>query len=196
MFEIMHLYGIPDTLIDAVKKLYSGSKAVVAVNGRTSASFAVTTGVLQGDVLASFLFILVIDYVLRRSERQFGFVYRPARGSRTRGEPARQINDLDFADDIVLLENCINLANEQIESLRVEAERVGLEINSKKTEVMTFNIDHASSNSDSSGVPLNKKELKRVEDFRYLGSMMRSTASDLESRRGLAWSAFRSLARI
>ena len=61
-----------------------------------------TTGVLQGDVLAPFLFILVRDYVLSRSEREYGFEYKPRRSSR---EQARRINDLDFADDIVLLEN-------------------------------------------------------------------------------------------
>ena len=87
----------------------------MAVNGKVSESFEVTTGVLQGDVLAPFLFILAMDYVLTRSEGQFGFEYRQARGTRTRNEPARRINDLDFADDIVLLENCIALANQQLE---------------------------------------------------------------------------------
>ena len=51
-----------------------------------------------------------------RSEGQYGFEYRRPSGSRTRGEPARRINDLDFADDIVLLENCIEIANRQLES--------------------------------------------------------------------------------
>ena len=196
LFEIMQLYGIPDKLIDAVKKLYNGSKAVVAVNGKISESFEVTSGVLQGDVLAPFLFILVMDYVLMRSEEQYGFEYRQASGSRSRRIPARRINDLDFADDIVLLENCIQIANQQLESLRSEAARVGLVINEKKTEVMTFNIDQASSNLGGSGVHLSGVELARVDNFRYLGSMMKSTTSDFEYRRGLAWSAFRNMERI
>ena len=106
------------------------------------------------------------------------------------------INDLDFADDIVLLENCIEIANRQLESLRAEAARVGLVINEKKTEVMTFNIDQASSNSSGSGVYLSGVELTKVDNFRYLGSMMKSTTSDFEHRRGLAWSAFGSMERI
>ena len=192
----MQLYGIPVKLIDAVKKLYNGSKAVVAVNGKISESFEVTSGVLQGDVLAPFLFILVMDYVLMRSEEQYGFEYRQASGSRSRRIPARRINDLDFADDIVLLENCIQIANLQLESLRSEAARVGLVINEKKTEVMTFNIDQASSNLGGSGVHLSGVELARVDNFRYLGSMMKSTTSDFEYKRGLAWSAFRDMERI
>ena len=177
LFEIMQLYGIPDKLIDAVKKLYNGSKAVVAVNGKISESFEVTSGVLQGDVLAPFLFILVMDYVLMRSEEQYGFEYRQASGSRSRRIPARRINDLDFADDIVLLENCIQIANLQLESLRSEAARVGLVINEKKTEVMTFNIDRASSNLGGSGVHLSGVELARMDNFGYFGSMMKSTTS-------------------
>jgi hypothetical protein len=69
-------------------------------------------------------------------------------------------------------------------------------INEKKTEVMTFNIDQASSNSGGSGVYLSGVELTMVDNFRYLGSMMKSTTSDFEYRRGLAWSAFGSMERI
>ena len=93
-----------------------------------------------------------MGFVLTMSESQFGFEYKRASGSRTRGDPARRINDLDFVDDIVLLENCIEIANRQLEKLRVEAKKVGLEINEKKTEVMTFSIDHTSSDPDGSGV--------------------------------------------
>ena len=194
LFEIMRQYGIPTLLIDAVKKLYNRSKAVVSVDGQVSECFDISTGVLQGDVLAPFLFILVMDYVLTRSEGQYGFVYRTRRGTR---DPARRINDLDFADDIVLLENTIKLANEQLERLRVEAAGVGLVINDNKTEVMTYNCDHTPMEPGLKGeVYLNGKELKRVQDFRYLGSMMKSSTSDFECRRGLAWSAFRSMDRI
>jgi hypothetical protein len=169
LFEILKLYGVPDKLIDAIKKLYDRSKAVVYINGQTSESFDVSTGVLQGDVLAPFLFILVMDYVLGKSERQFGFEYKPKRSIRN---PAKRISDLDFADDIVLLENNIKLANEQLEQLRVEAAKVGLIINEKKTEVMTFNCDHKSWKPGKKGeVYLNDIELKRVDDFKYLGNL-------------------------
>lgn len=194
LFEILSLYGIPDKLIDAIKKLYDRSKAVVSINGKQSESFDVTTGVLQGDVLAPFLFILVMDYVLGRSERQYGFEYKPRRSIRN---PAQRISDLDFADDIVLLENSIRVANQQLEQLRIEAARVGLIINEKKTEVMTFNCDHKSWEPGKKGeVYLNNTQLKRVDDFKYLGSMMKSSTSDFECRRGLAWSAFGCMERI
>ena len=121
-------------------------------------------------------------------------MYRTRRSSRV---PAKHINDLDFADDIVLLENTIKLANEQLERLRVEAAKVGLVINENKTEVMTFNCDHSSMRPGKKReVYLKGNELKRVEDFKYLGSMMKSSTIDFECRRGLAWTAFKSLTRI
>ena len=121
-------------------------------------------------------------------------MYRTRRSSRV---PAKHINDLDFADDIVLLENTIKLANEQLERLRVEAAKVGLVINENKTEVMAFNCDHPSIGpGKKEEVYLKGNELKRVEDFKYLGSMMKSSTTDFECRRGLAWTAFKSLTRI
>lgn len=133
--------GVPERLVNAIKALYDRSKAVVLVEGKRTESFDVTSGVLQGDVLAPFLFIIVMDYVLDESGKGYGFMYRTRTGSR---DPARYISDLDFADDIVLLENSIRVANEQLEKLRSKAASVGLEINGEKTEVMSFNCDHSS----------------------------------------------------
>jgi len=48
--------------------LYHSSKSRIRINGNTSKDFDVTKGVLQGDTLAPFLFIIVFDYILRQSE--------------------------------------------------------------------------------------------------------------------------------
>ena len=64
----------------------------------------VTAGVLQGDTLAPYIFVLVIDYVMRRAvhdaDEECGFQI-PRRHSRR--HPAKYLTDLDFADDIALL---------------------------------------------------------------------------------------------
>lgn len=187
MFNIMRGYRIPERLVKATKKMYDNSKAVVSINGKNSNSFDITTGVLQGDVLAPFLFILVIDYVMRNCESTHGFTYKP--GSTTR-HPPHLINDLDFADDIVLLENLISIANDQIQKLNDEALKIGLEINIDKTEVMLFN------QKENGKVNLNNIPLKTVVDFKYLGAHMASTALDFEHRNGQAWSAYNKLRKI
>ena len=56
MFAVLRHYGIPEKAINAISVLYKNSKNVVSVDGNISESFNMTTGVLQGDVLAPFLF--------------------------------------------------------------------------------------------------------------------------------------------
>jgi hypothetical protein len=74
----------------------------VSVNGALSEPFDISTGVLQGDVLAPFLFIIVIDFIMTKSSQNFGFIYKM--GS-SRRHPDMKVNDLDYADDIALMEN-------------------------------------------------------------------------------------------
>ena len=64
-------------------------------------------GVLQGDTLAPFLFVVALDYVLRASISDKDGVPLVAHSTNSRvtrsSVGARTIPDLDFADDIVLL---------------------------------------------------------------------------------------------
>jgi hypothetical protein len=186
MFAILRHYGIPDKIVKAIRVLYDNSKSSVFVDGLLTEEFDVTTGVLQGDVLAPFLFIIIIDFLLKRAEEGHGFTTHPRRSRR---EPAKVLNDLDFADDIALLSGSKEEAQQQVEVHSAAAREVGLLINIGKTEVMT-------PQSCGDGLILDGEEIKRVEDFRYLGSMMASSESDIKRRRALAWTAFWKLDKI
>ena len=74
MFAILQHYGILDKIVSAIRVLYDQSTSQVYIQGQLSGPFAITTGVLQGDVLAPFLFIIVIDYVSKRSAKNFGYL--------------------------------------------------------------------------------------------------------------------------
>ncbi|XP_078582530.1 uncharacterized protein LOC144865584 [Branchiostoma floridae x Branchiostoma japonicum] len=141
-----------------------------------SQSFHVTTGVLQGDVLAPFLFIILIDYLLRRAtaDSDSGIVTHPRASSRY---PAKLINDLDFADDIALLESARARAQEQLIKTATAAAELGLIVSVPKTEYMCYNADP--------GQPLQVygEEIKEVQDFRYLGSSMASSREGKEATR-------------
>ena len=72
--------------------------------------FDIVAGVLQGDMLAPYLFIICLDYVLRTSIdkiRENGFELTKKRSKRY---PAKTITDADYADDLALLANTPNQA--------------------------------------------------------------------------------------
>ena len=99
----------------------------------TSTLFA---GVLQGDTLAPYLFIICLDYVLRTSIDKFrenGFELTKKRSKRY---PAKTITDADYADDLALLANTPNQAETLLHSLERAAAGIGLHVNAHKTEYM------------------------------------------------------------
>ena len=62
MFEILKAYGLPSLIIEAIKVIYEDYSAVVITSDGETPSFPIHAGVLQGDTLALFLYIVVLDY--------------------------------------------------------------------------------------------------------------------------------------
>ena len=77
--------------------------------------------------MAPFLFILVVDYILRMSVDQIpdkGLEVQPRRSSRY---PARHLTDADFADDdLALISGSLANAQSLLSSLEKAANCVGL----------------------------------------------------------------------
>ena len=140
MFKILSLYGIPTQIIDAFKILYTETSAtVLSPDGETS-PFDICAGILQGDTLAPFLFIMVVDYVLRMSVDKInnsGLEIQPRRSSRN---PAVYLSDTDFADDIALISGSLTNDQNLLLSLESAAKCVGLNFNESKTEYFNKTI--------------------------------------------------------
>ena len=58
MKKILKLYGLPDKVVEQIHCMYLGSRSQVRVDGEQSSCFPIDTGVLQGDTLAPFLFVI------------------------------------------------------------------------------------------------------------------------------------------
>ena len=112
------------------------------------------------------------------------------RPRRSRRYPVKVLNDLDFADDIALLESTIPRAQAQLTSTAAAVKDLGLIISVPKTEYMTVNC-HPHPTLQVYGESIN-----HVTDFRYLGSKMAYAASDFKRCKALAWSAFWKLERL
>ena len=83
----------------AIMILYRNTKVKVRSPDGDTEYFDIVAGVLQGDTLAPYLFIICLDYVLRTSIdkiRENGFELTK---KRSRRYPAKTITDADYADD-------------------------------------------------------------------------------------------------
>ena len=67
LWKIMRAYGIPGKLIGMAKALYDGFTCAVIDEGEITERFPVVTGAKQGCCMSGFLFLLVIDWVMRKT---------------------------------------------------------------------------------------------------------------------------------
>ena len=125
MEQILLAYGLLKETVAAIMILYKNTKVkVCSLDGDTD-YLDIVANLLQGDTLASYLFIICPDYVLRTSldkMKDNGF--------------AHTITDADYADDMALLANTLAQADTQLHSLERAAACIGLHINVDKTEYM------------------------------------------------------------
>jgi hypothetical protein len=172
--------------------MYTNTRAkVVSPDGETEL-FDITGGVLQGDTLAPFLFIIVLDYALRKAmngkEEELGFTITPRKLSR---HPKEVLADLDFADDIALLSDQIKQAQELLTNVETECKKVGLGLNGPKTKFLAYNLEVVEPLRTINGT-----ELEQKEDFKYLGSWSDNSERDIQIRKALAWKALNDMGRI
>ena len=169
--------------------LYRNTKVKVRSPDADTDYFDIVAGVLQGDTLAPYLFIICLDYVLRTSInniRENGFMLTK---KRSRRYPAKTITDADYADDIALLANTLNQAETLLHSLERAAAGIGLHVNAHETEFMCFNQKGDISTLDGTS-------LKLVDKFTYLGSSVSSTEKNIDTRLTKAWTAIDRLSII
>ena len=189
MEQILLAYGLPKETVAAIMILYRNTKVKVRSPDGDTEYFDIVAGVLQGDTLAPYLFIICLDYVLRTSIdkiRENGFELTKRRSKRY---PAKTITDADYADDLALLANTPNQAETLLHSLERAAAGIGLHVNANKTEYMCYN-------QTGNIATLDGASLKLVDKFTYLGSSVSSTEKDIDTRLTKAWTAIDRLSII
>ena len=78
-------------------KIYEKTKARVTSPDGDTLLFRILAGIMQGDTLAPYLFIIVLDYALTKAmegREHLGFTLAPRRSRR---HPAKTLTDLDYA---------------------------------------------------------------------------------------------------
>nr|KAG5698573.1 hypothetical protein BaRGS_027084 [Batillaria attramentaria] len=131
IWKLMSHYGFPPKFVNIIRQLYEDATCQVIHDGKLTEPFTVRTGVRQGCILSPTIFLMVVDWVMRQATD----------GKRTgiQWTFSKQLEDLDFADDIALLSHKQQDAQEKLNRVAEEAEKTGLKINISKTEVMRVN---------------------------------------------------------
>ena len=189
MEQILQAYGLPKETVATIALLYRNTKVKVRPPDGDTEYFDIVAGVLQGDTLASYRFIICLDYVLRISIdkiKENGFELTKKRSKRY---PAKTITDADYADDIAILANTPNQAETQLHSLERAAAGICLYLIVHKAEYMCLNQTGDIYTQDGSS-------LKQIGKFTYLGSSISSTEKDIDTRVTKAWTAIHKLSII
>nr|KAG5686712.1 hypothetical protein BaRGS_020238 [Batillaria attramentaria] len=131
IWKLMSHYGFPPKFVNIIRQLYEDATCQVIHDGKLTEPFTVRTGVRQGCILSPTIFLMVVDRVMMQATD----------GKRTgiQWTFSKQLEDLDFADDIALLSHKQQDAQEKLNRVAEEAEKTGLKINISKTEVMRVN---------------------------------------------------------
>jgi hypothetical protein len=168
--------GVDKTYIQLLNDINKEAKAAVKLHKETR-EFSVRKGVRQGDSISPSLFTATLEHVFRRLNwDKYGLCINGER-----------LNNLRFADDIVLIAN--DPANLQImlNELALVSQEVGLKMNLSKTKVM-FNEF-----TNKTHITIEGTTLETVDEYIYLGQLINRSGSllpEINRRIKLAWRAF------
>ena len=169
--------------------LYRNTKVKVRSPDGDRDYFNIVAGVLQGNTLASYLFIICVDYILRISVDKIKENSSKLIRKEAGGNPQKTITDADYADDVALLANTPTQAESLLHSFERAAAGIDLHVNAHKTEYIRFNqIGDIST--------MNGSRLKLDDKFTYLGSSVSSTEKDIYTRLAKAGEAIDTLSVI
>ena len=156
LWKLLRHYGLLIKFVTLIKNMYEGFTDHVIFNGQVSEGFQIGTGVRQGCLLSPLLFLIAIDWTMKRSTEH----HRTG----IQWNLFSQLEDLDFADDLALLSETHKHMQQKTERLQEKSSQLGLKINGGKTKVMKVN------SRSSEPISLESGTVEEVQDFIYLGS--------------------------
>ena len=153
--EVIWSKSYIDTLIDILKDINENAEAAVRIQNELGNWLRTSKGTRQGDPISPQLFITIL-------KRAMDGVTNSKTGISIQG---MRINNLRFADDIVLLEENPEDLSGTIDRLCNDCRPYGMMLNLSKTKTMVFGERNMGET-----LKVNGEEIQNVEEFTYLGS--------------------------
>ena len=184
--EALTELNVPKELIIAIMGTLRGASTSVRTPDGDTESFDISAGVLQGDTLAPYIFICIIDIILRlalKGKAGFKFEFR-------KGEERKSLTDLDYADDIIILVELANAGEtecqEILQTLQIISAKFGLKINLAKGKTETMLIGAPSPTPFRNIKALDGTIVNHVSNYKYLGGNVCNLDQELRRRVSLA----------
>ncbi|KAK3517593.1 hypothetical protein QTP70_012951 [Hemibagrus guttatus] len=150
LWYCMRKSGVAEKYVRVVQDMYERSRTVVRCAVGQTEEFNVEVGLHQGSALSPFLFAIVMDQLSEEVRQESPWTVM-------------------FADDIVICSVSREQVEENLERWRFALERRGMKVSRSKTEYMCVN-----EREGSGTVRLQGEEVKKVQEFKYLGSTVQS----------------------
>ena len=137
-------YRIPEKLLRILKALHRDTRGAVRAYGKVSKEFPIKNGVRQGDVLALTLFNFFFDTVIAMAMARhpgcgLKVLYNQEAelvGSRRKMSRELPLHDLEYADDMALISDSMDMLEKVLRAMEVSCSEMGLTISSKKTKIL------------------------------------------------------------
>ena len=158
LIDRLRRIGADEADVRLLTNFYWEQKAVIKIGDDRSNWIKIEKGVRQGCVLSPDLFSLYSQLVMDEMEQLDGIKIG-----------GRNINNIRYADDTVLLADTEERLQELIDRLDEEGRAIGLKINIGKTEVMGVTKRTEQLRVEAH---VNGEAVRQVSSFRYLGSLI------------------------
>ncbi|KAK3526945.1 hypothetical protein QTP86_005766 [Hemibagrus guttatus] len=175
LWYCMRRSGVAEKYVRVVQDMYERSRTVVRCAVGQTEEFNVEVGLHQGSALSPFLFAIVMDQL---------------------SEEVRQESPWTMmsANEIVICSESREQVEENLERWRFALERRGMKVSRSKTEYMCVN-----EREGSGTVRLQGEEVKKVQEFKYLGSTVQSNGEcgkEVKKRVQAGWNGWRKVSGV
>ncbi|KAK3567195.1 hypothetical protein QTP86_012679 [Hemibagrus guttatus] len=175
LWYCMRKSGVAEKYVRVVQDMYERSRTVVRCAVGQTEEFNVEVGLHQGSALSSFLFAIVMDQLSEEVRQESPWT-------------------MMFADDIVICSESREQVEVNLERWRFALERRGMKVSCSKTEYMCVN-----EREGSGTVRLQGEEVKKVQEFKYLGSTVQSNGEcgkEVKKRVQAGWNGWRKVSGV
>ncbi|KAK3520892.1 hypothetical protein QTP86_019360 [Hemibagrus guttatus] len=175
LWYCMRKSGVAEKYVRVVQDMYERSRTVVRCAVGQTEEFNVEVGLHQGSALSPFLFAIVMDQLSEEVRQESPWT-------------------MMFADDIVICSESREQVEENLERWRFALERRGMKVSRSKTEYVCVN-----EREGGGTVRLQGEEVKKVQEFKYLGSTVQSNGEcgkEVKKRVQAGWNGWRKVSGV